>query len=108
MRIVNYIKDFLLLGLILLLASCLPACTSKSTRPDLVDQVKVAVEVPKPLPGWVTVALPLPPEADTVEQHLKREDVLEGQVLYSNCRAALADKIARGEKPDPATCGAAP
>lgn len=91
---------FLALGLIL------TACGDKANvRYQTIDKV---VEVPKPLPGWATIPLVLPPLKDgRVESHLRREHLLENILDLANCHRALIEKLARGEYADPEVCAGA-
>lgn len=74
--------------------------------PEVVDNV---IEKPKPLPGWVTIELPLPELADTrLESMLSERDQLRATVKLANCHRQAADKLSRGEKLDPSACGPGP
>ena len=95
------LKECFILCLILLLACCVPACKSV---PNVPKTVEVVVETPKPLPTWVTVPLPLPPEADTVQQHLEREDALEANDKRYRCKLLAAERLSRGEAVPEGSC----
>lgn len=92
----------------ILLMACLAAligCGPKNVKPA-VETVTKIVKEPLPLPGWVTIELPLPPEASTVGGKLTRENALEGTVKLANCHRKLADKLSHGQAVDPKTCDA--
>lgn len=97
---------FFMCGVLLVsIFALLMGCTPKNVKPA-VETVTKIVKVPLPLPGWVTIELPLPPEARTVAEHLARERELASTVKLANCHRKLADKLSHGQYADPAICGA--
>lgn len=99
------IKDYLILIVILLLASCLPACKTAPKLPELPEAIHHVVEEYRPLPGWATIELPLPPlESTTVQGHLKREKALEAIVEQANCHRKLLRQLDAGRAHDSAAC----
>jgi hypothetical protein len=88
--------------LVLILTVLLAACgKSENVRYQTVEKT---VEVPKPLPGWATIELVLPPKQDSVAGHLTRENELEGLVKLANCHRKLSERISRGTYADPELC----
>jgi hypothetical protein len=72
--------------------------------PATVDHV---IEVPKPLPAYLTVPLPVyVRQGGTVEAHKLAERALTNTVKLANCHRAIAEKLSRGEAADAHECDA--